>query len=380
MKGRERILVIRQGEDPSWMEAVAAAFAVQDCLTRDCLAAGCAALDEHVQLVLMASCPTGSGIDIALCRQLKQHPLLGAVPLLAVGMRMDLQDRLAAFDAGCDDVLDAELSAAEIVLRLQKAIYHKRCNDQLKSQVQLANQMAFSAMADTSNLGANIQFLLESAKCDTLDELGLLFFSTIQSYGLNCSLQLRSDYSVKNMEANGMSKELEAQLLTQLSGAGRYYDFGKRTVCNYGRASVLIKNMPMDNADRYGAIKDNTFALMQGLDARIQALDTTVRLREEHERLWQISQQVKQVMVDIDESYQVVMRNIAEAVEKMAENIDRAIPVLALSEDQERFIEKVAHDCVLRTNQVFNDGLQVDRTFHRLIEHLDQVMGGPTGH
>jgi CheY-like chemotaxis protein len=353
-------------------------FSVTEASAVDCLQTG-----EHDQapaLIIMHPCCNAedAAIDLALYSQIKQHDSFKSLPLIAITACDSLQEKLTAFNAGCDDVFDCDTPIAEIVLRLQKAIFHKRCNNQLKSQVQLANQMAFSAMADTSNLGINIQFLLESAKCSNLDELGMLFFSTIESYGLRCSLQLRSEYAVKSMEANGMTKELEEQLLTQLSGVGRYYDFGSRTVSNYGRASVLIKNMPLDNPERYGAIKDNTFALLQGLDARIQSLDTSQRLSDERESLRNVSLQVKQVMVSIDESYQVVMRQIAEAVEEMATQIDKAIPVLALSEEQEKFIETVAHGCVLRTNQVFNDGLQVDRTFHRLMQHLDNVMGSAT--
>ena len=118
-------------------------------------------------------------------------------------------------------------------MRLNKAVFNKIANDQLQSQVKMANEAAFSAMADNSKLGINVHFLLDSFSCTNLDELGQQLFQALNNYGLKCSLQMRGRYETKNMEQNGMAKDLEAQLLSELKDSGRYYDFGKRSVMNY---------------------------------------------------------------------------------------------------------------------------------------------------
>jgi len=79
-------------------------------------------------------------------------------------------------------------------------------------------------------------------------------------------------------------------------------------------------------------------------------------------------------MTQIDESYQDVMRNIVETVENLAEKIHKRIPSLALSEEQEGFFEEVADNCVSETNNIFNQGLQVDEVFQRLSENMDRAM------
>jgi hypothetical protein len=211
-------------------------------------------------------------------------------------------------------------------------------------------------------------------RCDNLDQLGQMFFTTVEHYRLSCSLQMRSLYQTKNMEANGMAKDLESELLSQMRDAGRYIDFGRRTIVNYGQASLLIRNMPSPNDARYGAIKDNTFALIQGIDARIKALDEHAKLLEEKQALEKLSQDVKLVMAQIDDSYQGVMRHIVDTVEEMAESIQRRIPTLALSEEQEYFFEDVAANAVSETNKIFNQGLHVDECFQRLSETMDRAL------
>jgi hypothetical protein len=182
-------------------------------------------------------------------------------------------------------------------------------------QLAQANEMAFIAMSDTSDLGVNIQFLLDVNQCDNLDELGMRVFQALKSYGISCSLQLHSQFAVKNMEANGLMKALESRLLEEMRDQGRYVDFRHRSV----------KNMPIDDEKKYGAIKDNIFSLLQGTDARIQALDTLENLALEKSLVRSLTIKMKGLMSSVDESYQCVMKDIADVVEDMADNIETSM-------------------------------------------------------
>jgi CheY-like chemotaxis protein len=305
---------------------------------------------------------------------LEDDEIVENLPLIIISSSSELRHKLEAFEQGCDDYIEPGTSPVEIAARINKSIYHKIASEQLKDRLKLANDTAYSVMSDNSDLGANIQFLLEANRCDNMDQLGQLFFTSIERYQVSVSLQMRSLYDVKNMEANGMAKDLESQLLMQMKDAGRYVDFGRRTLMNYGQCSLLVRNMPVDDDVRYGAIKDNTFALLQGVDARIKALDDHQKLLDEKAALQKLSQSVKAVMTEIDESYQEVMRNIVSTVEDMADSIRRRIPALALSEEQESFFEDVSENCVSETNRIFNQGLKVDESFQHLSDAMDRAL------
>lgn len=305
---------------------------------------------------------------------LEDDEIVENLPLIIISSSNELRHKLEAFEQGCDDYIEPGTSPVEIAARINKSIYHKIASEQLKDRLKLANDTAYSVMSDNSDLGANIQFLLEANRCDNMDQLGQLFFTSIERYQVSVSLQMRSLYDVKNMEANGMAKDLESQLLMQMKDAGRYVDFGRRTLMNYGQCSLLVRNMPVDDDVRYGAIKDNTFALLQGVDARIKALDDHQKLLDEKAALQKLSQSVKAVMTEIDESYQEVMRDIVSTVEDMADSIRRRIPALALSEEQESFFEDVSENCVGETNRIFNQGLKVDESFQQLSDAMDRAL------
>jgi len=368
----ERILLLQPCENPSLLTILQTQFQVQLASTIDEALALVLETDFRVMIYDVATC--GPVSFAGLETLMENTEVMGELPLLFLSSSQSLADKLTAFELGVDDYLESETCLEEVCARVSKSIFHRIASAQLKDRLDVANATAYTAMSDNSDLGSNIQFLLGVNRCDNLDQLGQLLFSSLSRYGISCSLQMRGLYEIKNMEANGMAKDLESQLLMQMKDAGRYIDFGRRSLINYGQASLLVRNMPEDDERRYGAIKDNTFALIQGIDARIKALDEHTKLLEEKEALKKLSVDVKNVMTEIDNAYQVVMRTIVNTVEVMAERIQEKIPVLALSEEQEMFFEETTAQCVSAANSVFADGLKVDESFHKLSKSMDHAI------
>jgi len=368
----ERILLLQPCENPSLLTILRTQFQVQLAGTIDEALALASEIDVRVMIYDVTTCGPVSfeGLEALMANT----EVMTELPLVFLSSSQSLADKLTAFELGVDDYIESETCLEEVCARVSKSIFHRIASAQLKDRLELANATAYTAMSDNSDLGANIQFLLGVNRCDNLDQLGQLLFSSLARYGISCSLQMRGLYEIKNMEANGMAKDLESQLLMQMKDAGRYIDFGCRSLVNYGQASLLVRNMPMEDERRYGAIKDNTFALIQGIDARVKALDEHTKLLEEKEALKKLSRDVKSVMTEIDDDYQRVMRTIVTTVEVMAERIQDKIPVLALSEEQEQFFEETTAQCVSAANGVFADGLKVDESFHKLSKSMDHAI------
>ena len=324
--------------------------------------------------VLVFDCISRGSLDVELCRELLAEPLIQAKPVIVLSEDLEIKDKLAAYEIGCDDFIDSSISGDEACARVTKSIFHRIATDQLSSRLEAANETARTAMIDASDLGANIQFLLAVHNCDNLDQLGQQFFSSIERYGLRCSLQIRSIMGTKNMEAHGMAKDLESQLLAQLCESGRYIDFGSRTICNYGNVSLLIKNMPVGDEEKYGAVKDNTFSLLQGLNARVVALEDQFRLVEEKESLKRLSKDVGTTVHTIKSSYQEVMCSILAEVEQCSELLVNRIPSLALTEKDEAYLESIADRVVKETNATFRRGLVLDESLQSLENSVERAL------
>jgi CheY-like chemotaxis protein len=327
---------------------------------------------DDVKLVLLNIVDNQQPVWLDVCRQLKDTPSVADTPIVILARDSALDSKMAYYDAGCDDYVNSE-SMSELQARLMRVIFNKVANDQLKQQLQQANEMAFIAMSDTSDLGVNVQFLLDVNTCDNLDELGMRVFKSLQSYGINCSLQIRGRHTVKNMEANGMAKEMESVLLQECKDKGRYVDFGRRSIMNYGSVSLLVKNMPMNDDKKYGAIKDNVFSLLQGADARVKALDNLESLAMESLLVKRMAGQMRDLMKDVDSSYKGVMKDIADVVETMADGVESSIQFLGMDERQELALQKIMETGIVDTNRIFNQGMRMDEGLREFLEQVDNV-------
>ena len=60
------------------------------------------------------------GIDgLAVCRELRQHPVLGAVPILILTARVEEAEKLLGFELGADDYVTKPFSVRELTARLR---------------------------------------------------------------------------------------------------------------------------------------------------------------------------------------------------------------------------------------------------------------------
>jgi hypothetical protein len=292
-------------------------------------------------------------------------------PILLFSEYLDLQDKLNAFEVGISDCIFADINVEELSARCNRLVFDFVANKQLKDQVNMANQMAMQAMSNTSDLGVNIQYFIDSQECNSLNELGMRLLQSTQAYGLKCSLQIRSEIETRNMEQNGMEKTMESQLLTELHTMGRYYDFGKRTVMNYERISLLVKNMPTDNEERYGALKDNVFSLLQSANARVSALESLAEIEREKQLIEQLVHRTTGVLKQMEQDFLETSKLSANVVDSIAENIEEKIQFLGLHEDQESFFMDIMEKADKQIQKVFSDGLKNSSQFRKEIAILD---------
>ena len=75
--------------------------------------------------------------------------------------------------------------------------------------------------------------------------------------------------------AEGAVCPLERELLEKHRDANRFVDFGHRTIINYPKVSMLIKNMPLDDAQLYGRYKDLFPHILEVTNAKVQNMEVS---------------------------------------------------------------------------------------------------------
>lgn len=298
-----------------------------------------------------------------------------AVVVLADGIDVAEQEML--FSAGVYDVLSSEQRTV-LPVRLKHAAKIMAQKTDLLVRATRANEMAFSAMANTADLGACLQFFMKSVECESFDALGKLFFETMNHFHIDCVLQIRSDFGVVNLAPKGAPGQYETLLLGHLKDRGRFFDHKQRTIVNYESISLLIKNMPVGDPIKYGQIKDNILTVVEAVDMKTRELDNFQALCNEKELMKRIVQRVQAMVKGVDDSFNKVIKDIAGVVENMVQSTEEIIPQLMMSEEQESSIEAIMQRGISDTQRVFSDGLKVDEGFRDFLEELGRVTAQDT--
>lgn len=146
--------------------------------------------------------------------------------------------------------------------------------DALKAELKDANDIALTALRSNGELGVVINFLENSFSCEDHVAVGQQVFKAMRAFGLKSSIQLRVESGAINIadeEFEGQDQEFK--FLSRLRSKGRLFDFGEHTMVNYDHISLLIRNMPVDQPDKHGRIKDNVAVLLNGAEARLKAIE-----------------------------------------------------------------------------------------------------------
>lgn len=331
------------------------------------VAASAEKVDAIVSDVLM---PELDGYE--LCKKLKSSSddNINSIPFIFVSSLTDLNEKLKGYAAGGDDYVPKPIEPQVFIQKLKNVIQIHKKSQELKSQLGESFNTAIQAMTYSSELGQILEFFKESVNAESYEELVQSLFSVTQNYGLNCAVQIYLADSILNFSNQGTLTPLEANIMEMARHKGRFYDFGTRTLINYRDFSLLIKNMPVDDPQRYGRLKDSLGTLCNGVEVKINDLirnNRTLQIQE-------ILETLQQAMGGIDTAFQIIQKRNVAAIENMMGEIEEAMFHLGLLEYQEENILDITRKCLDLTKEGFYQGIELNKQFDYIQQKLKQIL------
>ena len=130
----------------------------------------------------------------------------------------------------------------------------------------------------------------------------------------------------------------------------------------------------MDDPEKYGMIKDNVFSLIQGLSARVNALDNEIALEQEMETVLMLTKRMQKVMRNNDEASMHTMTESIEVVEDLALAMEELMPFLSLELKQELTIDEMFSKAIETNQKIFSSALIQDEGFTSLLDNINKLM------
>jgi len=309
------------------------------------------------------------GIDgYEVCRRIRADLDHGDLPVIFLSSLVGAEERMAGYEAGGDDYLVKPMVPAELRSKIARVLSVRTERSKLRSDLSSAFNTALTAMSSAAEVGAVLQFLRASFACRDYPTLAREMLSVTQGYGLDCSVQIRGSQTACSMKSEGPCSPLEEAVLANMSEQGRIVDFGARTAYSYPGATIIVRNMPRDDPDRYGRMKDNLALLAEGVDARVSALDAEIALRE-------LLETTRRALASIEHRRKTQSAASAAILGDFRASLEKAMLNMGLTELQESELAELASDAAQRATALYDESLEANADMAHLLELLHRAGG-----
>ena len=292
------------------------------------------ALNNPPDIILLdVEMPNMNGFEV--CHQLREHESTRDSLIVFLSAHSDLRSRMQGYEAGGDDYLVKPFDAEDLAGHLRKLNDYRAEKLRLSSGLAEAQKAAIVAMTSSSELGHAMQFIEKTYSCHSYQALGEALLAFCNQFQLRCVIMMHVNDDTLWYHNEEAISPLERDMLSMLDRNQRFIDFGGRTIVNYDNLSLLVRNMPLDDMDRYGRLKDFLPMLLAAVDAKVLAISADLELQAQSAALGESFTQIRSQLFYLAKALIDKTETSEERLHVMVTNLNNDLLTMGLDEDQE---------------------------------------------
>ncbi len=323
-------------------------------------------------ILLDVEMPGINGYEV--CDQIRNNEITQFIPVIFLSSLQTLSARMQCYESGGDDFICKPFSVDDLIAKVSVLLRHRQYRDSLQETAEEARRVAHDALTTNSELGLVILFSESSYDSVDYDELAREFLCVTRVLGLNCSLMFQRQAGLSYFTSKGSIAPLEAELMAKLASGNRIRDFGCRTQINYPNISILIKNMPLDDMNRYGRIKDLLPAMLGAANAKVSLLNAEEVMRQRSSDLSNSFERVKDTFLNVAGLLEENREEGHNIMRTMLIDLTNELPRMGLEDDQERYILDQIESAVDQAATVVDNGDVIGQSFDSVLLDLGDLV------
>jgi CheY-like chemotaxis protein len=298
------------------------------------------------------------------CRRLKSNPVTKNVSVIFVSGMDSTEDVISGYEAGGSDYMFKPIQPDVLLKKVRLAITNKQQLTDFESQKNMAVGTAMTALSSNGEQGVVLSFMRKSFTIDSIGVLAKHVIDSVQQYGLNSSVQLRTLTETVNASKSEPMSPLEKEFLFRVQTVGRLREKGGYFIVNYGNITLLVKDMPEDD-DKRGRLRDHLALLLEGASARLKALAI-------QQELMNIVKTARQSLKQIGTMQSDHKEQVLETMDDVMDSLEASFMSYGLTEDQEEKLLDVVSMGVEKTIIGFEKSIKIDEKMKDIIDSLER--------
>lgn len=335
----------------------------EDCLTR--------LADKTPDMFLLdVGLPGINGY--ALCRQIKDEYATRHVPVTFISGHDSEEDRLTGYDSGGDDFVVKPFNVDEILQKVKVAQRLLSEKDGIRQQASESEMLASLVLANMDEYAVVIQFIRTLTECTQALEIAEAMLKCLRGLQLQGVVQIRINGGELTLSPEGQDRPLEISVMSNVLNMGRIFEFKKRAIYNFERISVMVNNVPVEDPELCGRIRDHLAIALEVADSRLSAIQTSDANLRKQEGIFKVLERIRAIIHTLDENQKHTQIMSSEIIYKLQEDSARAFISLCLTESQEDMMDQLIKDRLGELVALFD---RADET-HAMLSELGQQLEG----
>lgn len=322
-------------------------------------------------ILLDVEMPGINGYEV--CERLRQNEEIQDTPIVFLSSHSSIRERMQGYEVGADDYIVKPFEPEHLIARINVLLKYKEQRKELRAQYEVARKTAMLAMTGSSELAIGMQFMEKSYVYTTFEELAQGLFDATDQLLLNCCLMITTPEETLWFSSEGTIKPLEKELIEMADKTTRFFDFGSRTIVNHQEISLLVKDMPLDDMERYGRIKDLLPVLLSAVNTKYSILITELALKSQSEKLLSSFGKIRTSFYYLVKNLIENQNQSTEVLSRMVQDLNMDLLKMGLDDDQEAYLLERIDQAIDEAAEQIDASDDIRKTFSVILPQLQSI-------
>ncbi|MEM0912489.1 MAG: response regulator [Pseudomonadota bacterium] len=320
--------------------------------------------------------PEMDGFEV--CEKIKADAELSHIPIIFLSSQDTLKIKTKGYAAGGDDYITKPFEPEEITVKVATAVRRKRAFDKAKTAANDAAVSAMDLMNTLSEQSIVLHFMQSILNCASYRMLAMDLIHSMNSLNLSIAIEFSVEDEREYFATDDEDNSLERSVFAYVRDKKHIIDVGKRCVFNYPTMSILVRNMPNDNPDLHGRLKDHVSVVGRAAESKLLSLKKDVAMYEQRNELIEILTELQKTIGKLETEYNEQQDKSRVVFSDVNVKVESSFMALGLTEEQEDRIREIIDGAGDTINELFDSGLCLEKSFSFITKRIEGVLDTPT--
>lgn len=298
------------------------------------------------------------------------------VDIIFVSSNDSTEEIMKGFELGGSDYVVKPISPEILLNKVKRLIEDKTQKRAMKQEVEMASKVAMTAMSSSGELSVILDFLRNSFKSKSVEELAKLLQNSLAGFETQASFEIRIGDQKHHFATMGEVSPLEVELLGRIGQmTERMAEHGQRLFLNNGQISLLIKNLPKDDDEKAGRIRDYLAILAEGATEKAETITKEMRAAAlRSESMTALIEEANVSLAYIHETQQDIEKQNVALLDDLVLGVEEAFIGLELTEEQEQSILLLLNDAQTKSTSLFHKNVELETELESVVAKFKQFI------